>query len=244
MKDFLQDLLAHTHALGSISLVKILGTTKETKIQTVSDDGRSVILFAETHNAIDGIEETFGMPNLGKLDYYLKCPEYKEGAGISLFKETKDGVDIPKGLHFQNSLGDFENDFRFMSAEVINEKIKVKSKSTPSWDIEFKPTVGSIQRLKFQAGAFSEEPLFQVKTDGTDLVFSWGDANSHSGSFVFHQGVTAKLKNSWTWPAAQVIGILNLSGDVTMKIADAGLLQITVDSGIAIYNYILPAWGK
>jgi hypothetical protein len=29
-----------------------------------------------------------------------------------------------------------------------------------------------------------------------------------------------------------------------MKIADAGALQITVDSGMAVYDYILPAQSK
>jgi hypothetical protein len=37
---------------------------------------------------------------------------------------------------------------------------------------------------------------------------------------------------------------LNLSGDITMRIADVGALQITVDSGLAEYNYILPAQAK
>jgi hypothetical protein len=41
-----------------------------------------------------------------------------------------------------------------------------------------------------------------------------------------------------------MMSILNLNGDITMKIADAGAMQITVDSGIAVYDYILPAQSK
>ena len=37
------------------------------------------------------------------------------------------------------------------------------------------------------------------------------------------------------------MSILNLDGDITMKLTDAGAMQITVDSGLAEYNYILPA---
>jgi hypothetical protein len=40
------------------------------------------------------------------------------------------------------------------------------------------------------------------------------------------------------------MSILNLSGDKTVKIADAGAMMITVDSGMAEYNYILPAQSK
>jgi hypothetical protein len=35
-----------------------------------------------------------------------------------------------------------------------------------------------------------------------------------------------------------------LSGDITMKISDQGAMQISVDSGIATYDYILPAQTK
>ena len=75
-------------------------------------------------------------------------------------------------------------------------------------------------------------------------MFSFGDASTHAGSFVFQSGVSGKLKQTWAWPVAQVQSILNLPGTITMKIADAGAMQITVDSGIAEYNYILPAQSK
>jgi hypothetical protein len=41
-----------------------------------------------------------------------------------------------------------------------------------------------------------------------------------------------------------VIGILDLTGDKVMRISDDGAAQITVNSGIAEYNYILPALSK
>jgi hypothetical protein len=37
---------------------------------------------------------------------------------------------------------------------------------------------------------------------------------------------------------------LSLAGDKTFKISDDGAAMITVDSGIAEYNYILPAMQK
>ena len=43
---------------------------------------------------------------------------------------------------------------------------------------------------------------------------------------------------------AQVQAILNLDGKVTMSISDQGAMQLTVDSGLAEYNYILPAQTK
>lgn len=243
MKDFLQDLVAHTYSLGFLPLVKVSSTDSETNIESMAED-RSVIVTAKTHSAIEDLEGVFGMPNLNKLDLHLKCPEYKENAKIGVVKAQRNGEEIPTGLHFENATGDFQNDYRFMNTEIINERLKSVKFKGAKWDIEFQPSVASIQRLKFQAAAHSEENVFQVSTSGDDLVFSFGDASTHAGSFVFQHGVNGKLKQSWAWPVSQVQSILNLSGDITMKIADAGALQITVDSGIAEYNYILPAQSK
>jgi len=243
MKDILQDLVAHTHALGFIPLVKITADDKETLIESMAED-RSVIISAKTKTPVQEFEGVFGMPNLNKLDIHLKCPEYKEKAKISVSIANRNGEDIPTGLHFENEAGDFENDYRFMSTEIINEKLKSVKFKGATWNIEFEPTVTSIQKLKFQANAHSEEPVFQVKTDNGNLVFSFGDASTHAGEFVFQAGVTGKLKQAWAWPVVQVMSILNLAGDKTIKIADAGAMMITVDSGLAEYDYILPAQSK
>ena len=83
-----------------------------------------------------------------------------------------------------------------------------------------------------------------MKTENGNLVFYYGDANSHAGSFIFQGSVSKELQNAWSWPIQQVMSILNLDGKITMAISDAGAMQITVDSGIAQYNYILPAQTK
>jgi len=243
MKDILQDLVTHTHALGFLPIVKITGTDTTTTIESMAED-RSVIVTATAHKVVPEFEGTFGMPNLDKLNIHLKCPEYKEDAKIDVIRQQRNGVDIPTNIHFENKAGDFVNDYRFMSAEIINEKLKSVKFKGAAWDIEFSPSVTSIQKLKFQSQAHSEESVFQVKTDSGNLIFSFGDVSTHAGSFTFQSDVKGKLKSTWSWPVQQVMSILNLSGDKTVKIADAGAMMITVDSGMAEYNYILPAQSK
>jgi len=243
MKDFLQDLVAHTHSLGFLPLVKVSASKKEISIESMAED-RSVILNAKTKESVDDFEGTFGMPNLNKLDILLKCPEYKENFTINVVKQDRNGEEIPTGLHFQNGNQDFENDYRFMNQDIINEKLKSVKFKGANWDIEFEPNMASIQRFKFQSAIHTEESNFQVTTKDGNLVFSFGDASTHAGNFVFQSGVSGKLKQSWSWPVASVQSILNLTGDKTMRIADAGALNITVDSGIAVYEYILPAQSK
>lgn len=243
MKDILQDIVAHTHSLGFLPLVKISGEEDLTTIESMADD-RSVIVSAKTKSPIDEFQGTFGMPNLDKLAMHLKNPEYKEKAKIEVVTQQRNGQEVPVNLHFENESGDFVNDYRFMSSEIISEKLKTVKFKGATWDIDFEPTVASIGRLKLQAQAHSEENTFQVKTEDGNLVFFFGDASTHAGSFVFQPDVKGKLKQNWAWPVQQVMSILNLDGDKTVKIADAGAMMITVDSGMAEYNYILPAQSK
>lgn len=243
IQGILQDLVSHTHSLGILPLVKITGSATETLIESMAED-RSVILSAKTKNPISEFDGVFGMPNLDKLNLHLKNPEYKEGAVIQVVTAERNGVTIPVSLHFENSAKDFVNDYRFMNAEIINEKLKTVKFKGANWDVEFQPMVNAIGRLKLQAAAHSEEIVFQVKTENGNLVFFFGDASSHAGSFTFQANCGGKLKQTWAWPVSQVMSILNLDGDKTVKIADAGAMMITVDSGLAVYDYILPAQSK
>lgn len=243
MKSILQDLVSHTHNLGFLPVIKITGSSTETLIEGMADD-RTVILTATTKTPVAEFDGVFGMTNMDKLSLHLKNPEYKENATIQVVFEERNGVTIPVNLHFENEAKDFVNDYRFMYAEIINEKLKTVKFKGATWDIDFEPMMTSVGRLKLQASAYSEENVFQAKTENGDLVFFFGDAASHAGSFTFHCGIKGKLKHAWAWPINQVMSILNLDGDKTMKIADAGAMMITVDSGLVEYQYILPAQTK
>lgn len=243
MKDYLQDIVQHTHGLGIIDLVKVTGTDQETVIDAIAED-RSVIVQAKFKNPVPEFVGTFGMPNLGKLNTILNIPEYKEDAKLSINSQDRNGSQVPVGVHFENKSGDFKNDYRFMTSEVINEKLKVAKFRGVNWDVDIKPTVQSIQRMKFQASANAEETTFIAKTNGNKLEFYFGDHSSHAGNFVFQDGVAGSLTKAWNWPVSAVISILSLSGDKQLKFSDGGAAMIVVDSGIATYNYILPAQTK
>ena len=244
MKDTLLDIVKHTHALGFLNLVKIVSDDKESTIESMADD-RSVIMKGKFHKPI-GIDGTFGMPQLNKLDILLKVPEYKDGATITVSTRAKDGKDYPTGLHFENANSDFKNDYRFMNAEIIEEKLKTVKFRGVNWDIEFEPSMAAVTRLTYQVQANSEETSFVAKTDGTDLKFYFGDHSTHAGEFIFQPSVSGTLDKNWAWPVAQVLQILKLaeSSTVKMHISNEGALQLTVDSGIGEYQFILPAQSK
>jgi hypothetical protein len=240
MRDYLLDLVQHTIDLGCIDLVKIVGDDKTTAISGLAED-LSVVLEGKFKAPVPEFIGTFGMPNLNKLKILLNLPEYRENAKLSM---TKKDTGVPDGVNFVNATGDFKNSYRLMASEIVNAKLKTAKFRGVTWHIEFEPTVASIQRLRMQAQANAEENLFQARTEDGDLKFYFGDHSTHAGNFVFQPGVAGALKRSWSWPVQQVQSILALSGDKVMRISDDGAAEITVDSGIAVYNYILPAQSK
>jgi hypothetical protein len=240
MKDYLLDIVQHTFDLGCIDLIKITGTDSATTVGGLAED-KSVIIDAQFANPMADFVGTFGMPNLGKLKTLLNLQEYREDAKLAVTRKANGELD---GITFENKVGDFKNNYRFMASDIVNDKLKTLKFKGVNWHITFEPTVAAIQRLRMQAQANSEELNFQVKTDGKDLKFFFGDHSTHSGNFVFQHDITGALKHAWSWPVSQVMSILSLTGDKTMQISDDGCMQITVNSGLAVYNYILPAQTK
>jgi hypothetical protein len=242
MQSILSDIVSHTHNLGFLNIVKITGTKEKTLIDSMADD-RTVIMYGETNDPQPEMIGVFGMPQLNKLKYNLDCPEYREGATIEVVKGNRNGVEIPVGLHFENKDGDFKNDYRFMNTEIINEKLKTVKFRGVNWDVEISPMLNSIQRFSFQAAANNEHSTFLAKTDGDKLKFTFGDASSHGGEFIFATGITGTLNKGWTWPVVPILAILKIAdvNNTKMSFSNEGALQITLDSGLATYKYIIPA---
>ena len=242
MKDILQDIVSHTQNLGFLTTVKVTGDAKKTVINSMADD-RSVIMEAETTAPYPDMIGVFGMPQLNKLKYLLDGNEYKEDAKISITFAERNGESVPVGIHFENKDGDFKNDYRFMNTEVINEKMKTVKFRGVKWDVELEPSVAAVQRFNFQAGAHNEHPTFLAKTDNGNLKFTFGDASTHAGEFVFAMGVTGKLDRGWTWPVLPILSILKIAdvNNTKMSLSNEGAIQITLDSGLATYKYIIPA---
>jgi len=189
MRDHLLDLVQHTLDLGVIDLVKITGDDKETVISGLAED-RSVVGEGKFTNPVADFIGNFGMPNLSKLKILLNIQEYRENAKLTI---TRRSTGEPDGINFENATGDFKNSYRFMASEIVNEKLKTVKFKGVNWHIEFEPTVASIMRLKMQAQANAEEVNFQAKTDGSNLMFFFGDHSTHAGNFVFQSDVSGQL---------------------------------------------------
>lgn len=240
MKDNLQDLIQYVHGLGVVELIKVNGTDKQTVVSAIAED-KSVVVEGTFHNPSIDFVGTFGMPNLVKLKTILGFDDYDEHAKINI-TTNKDGV--PSAVHFETKAGDFVNDYRLMAKAVVEEKVKDVKFKGAAWNVEFEPSIAGILRLKKQASANSEENNFTCKTDKGDLKIYFGDASTHSGNFVFHPDVEGALSRAWQWPVKVFLAIMDLPGTKTVRISDQGAAEITVDSGLATYRYLLPAQAK
>jgi hypothetical protein len=244
MINYLKDIVQHTHGLGVISTIKVTGNKTSTVINSFDQATKTVILNAEFKAPVAEFVGVFGMPNLDRLNTILNIPEYKENAIITVNKKTDDdGAVVPSGIHFENKSGDFKNDYRFMATAVINDQLKNVKMKPVKWGVEITPTVQSIQKLRFQSSAHSDATTFSTGTENGELKFYFGDAASHAGSFTFAT-TNGSLSKQLHWPVSVVNSILSLPGDKDLKISDDGVMQITVDSGLVVYTYQLPAQSK
>ena len=74
MRDYLKDIVQHTHGLGFIDQAKVVNENSVTNLEAMDDD-RTVIVQAQFKEQVPGLDGTFGLPNLSKLNVLLNIDE-------------------------------------------------------------------------------------------------------------------------------------------------------------------------
>ena len=243
-RDIVQDIVKHTAGLGFITSVKVTGTDESTTLDAMDAD-RTVILQAKLHNTVEEFTGEFGLGNLGFLAGVTALGNYQtDDATVDVVARDRNGVSSPDHLMFKDADGNTDQ-YRFMSKEIIEQTLQTVKFKGVEWDVTLEPTKAKVNELQQVAGIYGGiEPNFTVKTEGTDLIVTVGAADgSFTGKRTFAQNVNGEITEGYAWPLAQVLAILKLgmSGTCVMQISKRGALQISVDSGMAKYDYILPA---
>ncbi len=237
--DSLKDIVKHTHSLGFIEMVKLVGTPTETKIEAIDAD-KTVVLYGKLDKPITELSATIGLSRLAQLKGFI---DLHGDSAITVESEVRGTETLPTELKFDAGGGDVAS-YRFMSETVVNDQIKVPPFKGAIWNVSFKPDKAKVDRLsKYEGVLGGFEKRFIVSTKNDTLNFSIGSGPTDRGSLAFATGITGTLKHQWSWPLSQVLSILKLNdtGDLTMHFSDMGALKIDVDSGIGEYQYILPA---
>ena len=234
MKDILQDIIAHTSALGFIELVKITGTDTETTINAIAED-KSVILSGTFKNPHPEFIGVVGMPNLGKLKTILSFDdEYDEKAKINVIRGTRDDPNALSSIHFETGSGDFVNDYRFTAQSFIEDKVRAVTYHGSGWDIEIQPSVASILRLKKQQSANSEETKFRTMVEDDNLKVYFGDPSSRSELLqAFREARVSGL-----------IGPKLLDEGIDLPEADLGIVLAKTSSSVPLIQRLGPTSGN
>ena len=243
-RDIVQDIVKHTAGLGFITNVKVTGTDEATELDAMDAD-RTVIMHAQLHNATSDFKGEFGLGNLGFLAGVTALGNYQsDDATVEVVSRERNGVTTPDHLMFKDADGNTDQ-YRFMSKEIIEQTLQTVKFKGADWDVTFEPTKAKVSELTQVAGIYGGiEPNFTVKTQDGDLIVTVGAPDgSFTGKRTFASNIEGELNEGYAWPLAQVLSILKLgmSGACVMQISKRGALQISVDSGIGQYNYILPA---
>lgn len=239
--DSLKDIVRHTHGLGFIDMLKLIGTSNDTKIEAMDID-KSVIMYGQLYQPINELDSTIGLSRLNVLKGYLDYQKFSEASSsVNVIKQNKDGVDIPIELKFEGSGN--KATYRFMAEAMVNEQIRVPPFKGATWNAVVKPTKSALADLTYFANVLgSFESTFIVSSDKGALYLSIGAGTNDRSVLKFADGVPGPLKQ-WAYPLSQVLAILKLSssGECTMSFSDMGALKIDLDSGLGRYEYILPA---
>lgn len=241
MKDAIFDIVRHVASPGFFELAKVTGDTESTEIWTC-DEKRNVVLDAKLKNPMAELVGEIGFGNLGFLNG-ISGLYNKEGSEVEVLTATRNGEEIPDYLQFKDAEGNNDK-YRLMSKEIIDTQLTPSKFKGVKWDVEFEPTKSKVSEMAQKAGIYSSlEPTFTVKTENGNLVFSFGSdiGGSHIGKMIFATNVSGSIKEGYAWPIDKFLAILKLgmSGDCTVKFSQVACM-ITIDSGIGVYNYILP----
>lgn len=237
--DQFKDIVKHTHQLGFIEMVKVVGTDKEAKIEAIDAD-KTVVVYGDMYQPIKDIEATVGLSRLAQLKGFI---DLHDKSTVSVVSEVRGSISVPTELKFDNGEGEVAA-YRFMSETMANEQIKVPPFKGAVWNVTLKPEKKKIDRLSAYQGILGGfEKRFIVSTDKDVLNFAIGSGPTDRTTVPFATGISGSLKHQWSWPLTQVLSILKLNDneDVTMHFSDMGALKIDVDSGICKYQFILPA---
>lgn len=247
MRDILKDIVKHTHSLGIIQAVKVTTDDSTTTLDAMDDD-RTVVLRSTLHDRVAEFSGKFGLGRLGVLNGYLNYEgEDKEGnrvaADVEINRVERNGEEVPSEMKFSMP-GVFNSSYRVIVSELVDAQIKTANFKGAKWDVEVMPTQKAIKDLQTFAGILSSfDPLFTVKTEDGNLMFNIGDASTDKLSLQFATNVEGELKTGWSFPLSTVLTILKLgdTSSMSIKISDQGAMMIQVDSGLGLYEYILPA---
>lgn len=244
LKDILSDVLSHTQGLGFIDMAKIKGDTEETLIQAI-DAGKNVVVYGKLSAPHPDLVGTIGLARMTVLKGYLNFPAFQDDkATITVNKKTRGDEEVPAEIQFK-APGGHNSTYRFMSAEAVEEQIRVPIYKGAKEDVTITPDDGNLKDLSYFANILgSYEPMFSARVEEGDLFLYIGSGGSDRARLPFAKNVSGNLTGKWNWPLSETLTILKLgmaAESCKMSFSEQGAMVIEMTTELADYQYVLPA---
>ena len=109
-------------------------------------------------------------------------------------------------------------------------------------EISFSSAEGHTGSYRFMLADVINQQLKDIKFKGAEFDVTIEGAGDKS-KLPINNNVDGELSGNWKWEIDKALSILRLSdsANCTVSFANAGAMQIVIDSGLGEYTYILPA---
>ncbi len=237
IKDVLRDLVNTTSPMAFEAIVAARNEDGLMTLEAVTAD-KSVIMKAVVNEEVTDMEgvDSFGISTLPMLQGLLNLNTFKTESTV--IKPVVSGDELIK---FEFVSDDATTNFLVMSKKALPRQPKFIKKP---FDVQVTPSAAKVSELKSYAGVFKtiSENVVPYTEDG-HLRFKVGNASksSHGGSLSFSP-TKEVMQESYAYPVERIMQALtrlNSCKECTMSIANSGVLAITVNTGICVYNFYL-----
>lgn len=194
---------------------------------------KALVMRAVTKGDIPEITGRFGLGNLGMLQGLLNLKTYSTDC-------TKIGVNdnngTVKSLTFQSD--EAQTNFLVLAERYIPPQPRFTDQP---YDVSVVPSAAKVNELKSFSGVFKAlTAAVTPYTEDNSLHFYVGEKNknNHTGSLQFSK-TEGELAQGYSYPIERVLQALNRVSSAeskTMGITKTGMLNVTIDTGIAIYS--------
>lgn len=242
MKDNIQDLVKNVINTGFFEKIKVTADSKGVLLEAMEKE-KEVILKGSFVSPIEGLEGGFGLSNLSLLVHIANDPEFNSpDTKVDVTYESKNGEKVPTELAYVNKSKSYIN-YRFMAKELVPDQPKFIE---PTWDVVIKPSKSNVQQFTWAAnGLGAYEQYFIPKIQDGQLKFFIGEDNAASqrGGVTFATDLKEKFDGQHKWKISHMQSVLKLtdSAECEMAFSTKGVIQVTVNTGVGSYKFLLPA---
>ena len=248
IKDTMLDILKYTNN-EFFTNISIDGKSGETKVSAVDDQGTFILNGKLKNEQAEFKDSVAGLGSLSYLRGLTQWEPFKSKDGtLEVLYTTRGDKTFPEAFKFANVNSGAKASYRLMHESSVTTPPTINEGVT--WDIEFVPLAEKINELSQLATLLADvEKHFIVKVEDGDLTILIGEegSSSHRASLVFASGIEGEVPSIMKWAIPQTMHLLRLcaaNGESVLKINKKGVLCVSIDTGMANYDYFLIADSK